>query len=165
MILLTSNIVSLISAYLSFGPQADVGILPGAYFVNAYASLLFFSVAFMVGELLRRASLAYIFASALLFASTILGFYMDLIYTLTRNEFYATVQIYLPSSPVSSLPVQYISSNIPSVAQQLLSALPIGGSVEPSILQSLFLILAYSTCATVILVFYFRYADVSRRVS
>jgi len=165
LILLLSSGVSLISAYLAFGTQLSLEILPGAYVTVAFSSLLFFSVAFMVGELLRRSSLAYIFASALLFTSNILGFYMELIYRLTGNEFYHAVQIYLPTSPVDSLPVQYISTNLPITAQQLTGVLPIPGAVEPSIEASILLILVYSVGAVLTFLFYFRYADVSRKIS
>ena len=117
MILLLNSVVSLLSAYVTFGPQTALGVLPGAYLVLAYAAMLFYSLSFMMGELLRRSSLAYIFASATLFTSEIIGFYMTLIYNLTGNEFYRAAEIYLPTSPVSSLPSQYVISGLPSVCR------------------------------------------------
>jgi ABC-2 type transport system permease protein len=165
LILLLSTLVSLASAYLSFGAQASLNVLPGAYLVTAFSSLLFFSVSFMVGELMRRSSLAYIFSSALLFASTIISVYLGFIYELTGNAFYQTVRLYLPTSPVSSLPTQYFSSTLASTVTTLFNALPIGSSVEPSMLYSVLLILAYAVPSILIFLFCFRYADVSRRVS
>lgn len=165
LILALSSCVSLVSAFLSFGTQLSLQILPGEFLVAAYAALLFFTMAFMLGELLRRSSLAYILSSAILFTSVIVGFYMGLIFTLTGNAFYRTVQMYLPTSPVNSLPVQYISENLPISAKDLFSVLPISTGVETSVLMSVTLVLVYSFCASVAFLLYFRYADISRKVS
>ncbi len=165
LILALSSFVSLASSCLAFGTQLGLGILPGAFLSTVYAALLFFSVSFMLGELLRRSSLAYIFASATLFTSVIIGFYTQLIYSLTGNTFYKALQVYLPTAPVDSLPVQYVTSNLPVSVGSLFRYLPISGPVESSILASVSLILAYSAVATFTSILYFRYADISRKVS
>ncbi len=169
LILALSSFVSLASSYLAFGTQLGLGVLPGAFLATAYAALLFFAISFMLGELLRRSSLAYIFASATLFTSVIIGGYAELIYNLTGNAFYKPVTIYLPTAPVDSLPVQYITSNLPINAASLFSSRLISGLipgvVESSIIVSIFLILLYSAGAIITFILYFRYADISRKVS
>lgn len=163
LILLLSTIVSLVSATVAFGTQLSLEILPGIYIVIAYASLLFFSIAFMLGELLRRSSIAYILSSAVLFTSNILGFYLSLIYRLTGNVLYHNAQLFLPTSATESLPVQYISSSLVT-GQGILSFLPINNPVEPSMTVSALLVFAYSFIAVLVFLFYFNHADVSRRV-
>lgn len=165
LILALSSAVSLVSAFLTFGTQLSLEILPGELLGTAFAALLFFALSFMFGELLRRSSLAYIFSSALLFTSLIVGFYLGLIFRLTGNAFYSTVQLYLPTEPVDSLPVQYVSANLPSSASALFNVLPISGGAETSIFMSAWLITIYSICSAIVFLLYFNYADVSRRVS
>jgi ABC-2 type transport system permease protein len=160
-----STFVSLTSSYLAFGTQLGLDILPGAFLVSVFAALLFFAISFMLGELFRRSSLAYIFASAVLFTSEIVGFYAQFIYSLTGNQLYRALQMYLPTSPVDSLPLQYVTTNLPINAAGLIQLLPISGSVESSMLESVSLILLYSVCAIVVFVLYFRYMDISRKVS
>ena len=163
LILLMSVIVSLISATVTFGTQSSLDILPGAFLAIAYSSLLFFSVAFMLGELLRRSSIAYILSSAVLFTSNILGVYLSLIYNRTGNVLYHNVQLYLPTSATESLPVQYITNSLLS-SGGIISLLPIGNPVEPSLMFSTVLVFLYAIVSVSIFAFYFNYADVSRRV-
>src|SRR2546422_211747 len=85
--ILAFNIVlSVASAFTFFGTQFGLEILPGLFLVQAFAALIFYSLAFMLGELVRRSSLAYIFSSAVFFSSFIISAYMDLIYTLTGKQ-------------------------------------------------------------------------------
>ena len=112
--ILSLNIfLSVTSAYTFFGTQSSLSIIPGIFLAQAFSSLLFYSLAFMLGELIRRASLAYIFSSAIFFSSFIISTFMGLIYTLTGSEIYKTIQIYLPTSPANSLPIQYALPNLP----------------------------------------------------
>ena len=107
MILALDIFLSVASAFTFFGSQSSLGIIPGLFLAQAFSSLVFFSLAFMLGELIRRSSLAYIFSSAVFFSSFIMSEFLGLIYTLTDKSIYKTVQIYLPTAPASSLPIQY----------------------------------------------------------
>lgn len=162
-ILALSTLVSLTSATITFGTQLSLDILPGAYWIIAYASLLFYSIAFMLGELLRRSSIAYILSSTVLFTSNILSFYFSLIYNRTGNILYHNVQLYLPTSATESLPIQYITDSLAS-SGGIINFLPIGNPVEPSLTFSAVLIFLYAFVAVLTFLFYFNYADVSRRV-
>ena len=59
-ILALTLILSISSAFTFFGVQNSLYLIPGLFIAQAFSSLLFFSLAFMLGELIRRSSLAYI---------------------------------------------------------------------------------------------------------
>jgi ABC-2 type transport system permease protein len=166
-ILLVNIFLNVASAYTAFGTQAGLSVLPGFYFVQAFSSLLFYSLAFMLGELMRRSSLAYIFSSSLFFASLIINIYMGVIYDITGDVIYNTLRFYLPTSPADSLPVQYAMQQLPALSglrfvPQLLGQ---AGAVEPTILYSVVLILVYAVAGIVIASSYFSQADISKKIS
>lgn len=165
-ILVIDIFLTMASAYAAFGPQSDLSLLPGFFLAQAFSSLLFYSLAFMLGELLRRSSLAYIFSSALFFSSLIIGIYLDLIYTLTSESFYRTVEMYLPTSAANSLPQEYVLSGLPSTITSVLRLAGfLGSGSAGTIGSSIALVLVYSVTGLVIAIAYFHYADISRRVS
>lgn len=157
--------LSVASAYSTFGVQLDLGLVPGFILAQAFASLLFYSLAFMLGELLRRSSLAYIFSSALFFSSFIAGIYLDLIYTLTNNAFYRLAQGYLPTSPADSLAQQYLLSNLPPSISFVLRLVGSADTIPISMTFSIGLTLTYTIVGVLIASVYFSYSDISRRVS
>ena len=166
-IILLNMVLAVVSASLAFGAQDGLYSLPGIYLGQAFAALLFFTIAFMVGELIRRSSLSYIFSTALFFTSTIFGLYLGIIATLTGDTFYKQIQLYMPSSPVSSLPLLYVSGILPSGVTTLLNLIEglAGGTVETSIPFSILLILIYFAAAFIIAFVFFQISDVSRKVS
>ena len=166
-IILLNMVLAVISATITFGQQASLSVLPGVFVAQAYAALLFFTVAFMIGEIIRRSSLSYIFSAALFFTSTIFGLYLSVIYTLTGDAFYKQVQLYIPSSPISSLPLLYASGSLPSGVASLLGTIEglAGGAVETSIPFSILLILVYFVAAFIVAFVFFETSDVSRKVS
>jgi ABC-2 type transport system permease protein len=153
------------AASLTFGSQSDLDVLPGILLSEAYAAALFYSFAFMAGELVRRSSLSYIFVSAVFFSSQIIGFYTSFVYQLTGREFYRTIYLYLPTSPVNSLPLQYATGHLPTQTQALFQFFNGTGLLEPTIELSVLLLGGYIIVAVGVALAYFRYADVSRRVS
>jgi ABC-2 type transport system permease protein len=157
--------LSLISAYTSFGPQFGLEALPYILLGEAVSSLVFFTMAFMIGELVRRSSLAYIISSATFFASEILAVYFGLISGVTGNKLYLQVEKLLPTSPVDSLPLQLGSPHLPSGVGFLLSIVGPSQSIEPSLSLTVQLILLYVASAIVASYGYFSRADVSKKVS
>jgi ABC-2 type transport system permease protein len=163
--ILTLNIfLSVASAFTFFGTQNDLYIIPGLFLAQAFASLVFYSLAFMLGELIRRSSLAYIFSSAVFFSSYIISTFMGLIYTLTDKTIYKTIQIYLPTSPANSLPIQYAFPRLPQSLSTVLRFINTTTSV-PTIDLSIEILLAYTLVAIAIAAAYFLRADVSRKLS
>ncbi len=157
--------LAVLSASVTFGPQIRLDTLPGILVLETFSAILFYTLAFMVGELIRRSSLSYIIASALFFTSEIFGIYLGIIYTLTGNTFYRSIELYLPTSPVSSLPVLYASSNLPPFVGTLLRLAGGGGAVEQSFSFSILLILIYFGAAFIIALAYFEIANITRKVS
>jgi len=163
--ILTLNMfLSVVSAFTFFGIQNNLYIIPGLFLAQAFSSLLFYSLAFMAGELIRRSSLAYIFSSAVFFSSFIISTFMGLIYTLTGKEIYKTIQIYLPTSPANSLPIQYAFPRLPESLTTILGFINSSTSV-PTIELSIGILLTYTLLAIAIAVAYFLRADISRKLS
>ncbi len=165
LLILLNALLSVAAATLTYGAQAGLDTLPGVVLVEVYSSALFFSVAFMLGELVRRSSLAYILSSALIVASQIIGTYLSIAYELTGNTFYETIHIYLPTTLAGSLPPQYEQSLLPSAAGRLFQLIlgPAGGT--PSEASAAILVGVYLVVASSVALAYFRWADVARRVS
>jgi ABC-2 type transport system permease protein len=163
-IVILNALLSIASATFVFGPQVQLEILPLTLVSQAFSALVFFSFAFMVGELMRRSSLSYILSSAVFFTSQILGIYLNLIFTLTGGDVYKLANLYLPTSPVDSLPLLLAEPSFPSA---VLTLFRFGGAtpVETSIPMSAALIVAYALGAVLVSLAYFRKADVSKRVT
>jgi ABC-2 type transport system permease protein len=157
--------LSILAASLTFGAQTGLETVPGIVVVEVYASTLFFSVAFMVGELVRRSYLAYIMASALIVTSQIVGTYLSIAYDLTGTAWYLTVHMFLPTTIAGSLPPQYAQALLPGSTGRLFELIlgPAGGS--PSEVFGALLVAIYFVAATSTALVYFRWADVARRVS
>jgi ABC-2 type transport system permease protein len=165
LLILLNALLSVAAATFAFGGQAGLGTLPGVVLVEVYSSVLFFSVAFMLGELVRRSSLAYILSSALIVASQIIGTYLSIAYELTGNTFYEAVHVYLPTTLAGSIPPQYEQPLLPSSAGRLFELIlgPAGGT--PSEATAAILVGVYLVVAVSLSLSYFRWADVAKRVS
>jgi ABC-2 type transport system permease protein len=162
LILALTLFLSVASAFTFFGAQSSLYIIPGLFLAQAFGSLVFYSLAFMLGELMRRSSLAYIFSSAAFFSSYIIATFMGLIYTLTGKEVYKTVQIYLPTSPASSLPIQYAFPKLPSILSTALRFVNTT-TVVPTISLSIEILLVYTVLSISIAAAYFLKTDISRK--
>jgi ABC-2 type transport system permease protein len=157
--------LSTLAATLTYGPQAGLATLPGVIVVEVYASALFYSVAFMVGELVRRSSLAYILASAVIVSSQIIGVYLSLAYELTGKAIYQTIHVYLPTTIAASLPPQYEQALLPSSTQRIFQLIVGPGGGAPSEVSAAALVAVYFLVSVSAAMLYFRRADVARRVS
>ena len=165
MLILLNAVLSLGAATLTYGPQSGLETVPGVILLEVYSSALFFSVAFMFGELVRRSSLSYILSSALIVSSQIIGTYLQLAYEITGKAFYETVHVYLPTTVAGSLPLQYEQGLLPSSTGKLFSMIlgPAGGT--PSELSAALMIAVYFLVAGGVALAYFRTVDIARRVS
>jgi ABC-2 type transport system permease protein len=157
--------LSVIAADLVFGPQAGLWTFPGVVLLEVYSTALFFTVAFMVGELVRRSSLAYILSSALVVSSQIIGTYLSIAFELTGSRFYEMMHTYLPTTVASSLPAQYEQALLPSSSGRVFQLIlgPMGGA--PSEVSAAIIVAAYAVAAVAISLAYFSRADVSKRIS
>ncbi|HUH99478.1 MAG TPA: ABC transporter permease [Nitrososphaerales archaeon] len=155
--------LSVTSATFVFGPQMGLGILPLTVLSQMLAASVFYSVAFMFGELMRRSSLSYIVSASVFFTSEVIGVYLNVLFSLTGSGIYRTANLYLPTSSVDSLPLLLAEPKLPSV---VLTILRFGATpVEPSVLVSALLILAYTLTAVIVSLAYFGSMDVAKRVT
>ena len=164
-IMLLDAFLTVSSATFVFGPQAELGILPMIVAAQLFAASVFYSVAFMLGELVRRSSLSYIIAASVFFTSEIIGGILNVLYELTSNGIYVSVNRLLPTSPVDSLPLLLAEPNIPGTASIIFRLGPLATPVETSTFSSAFLIAVYAVTAVLIALGYFRSADVAKRVT
>jgi ABC-2 type transport system permease protein len=159
------GLLSVAAASLTFGAQTALGTLPGVLVVEAYSSALFFSVAFTLGELVRRSTLAYILTSVLILGSQFVGTYLSFAYELTGDTFYATVHTYLPTTLAGSIPAQFEQSVLPSSSGRIFELILGSGAGVPSESVAALLVGACFVVAVSVGLAYFRWADVSRRTS
>jgi ABC-2 type transport system permease protein len=164
-LILLNMILSVISATITFGQQMALYTLPMVFLAQIFGVLIFFSVGFMFGEVVRRSSLSYIISSALFFTCEIFGLALTIIYNLTGTDLYRQIQLFLPTSPMASLALLLEKSTLPPTVARLLSFASFGGAVETSIPFSIGLILVYFLSAFVIAFVFFERSDVSRKLS
>jgi ABC-2 type transport system permease protein len=164
MVILLNAVLSATAATLAFGGQMSLGVLPAVVISQIFSSIVFYSVAFMSGELVRRSSLSYVLASAVYFTSEIAGIYLRVIFELTGNSFYEHINFYLPTTPGSSLSVLIAQPGLQPPAITILKLVGVA-STETSISFSIGLILAYAVSAIVLTRAHFNWADVSKRVA
>jgi ABC-2 type transport system permease protein len=119
----------------------------------------------MVGELVRRSSLAYILASAVIVSSQIIGVYLSLAYELTGKAIYQTIHVYLPTTIAGSLPPQYEQALLPTSTQRIFQLIVGSGGGSPSEVSAAALVAVYFFISVSAAMMYFRRADVARRVS
>lgn len=162
-IMVLDSILSITSAAFVFGPQAQLDVLPITILSQVFAASVFYSFAFMFGELMRRSSLSYIVSASVFFTSEVIGVYLNVLYSLTGSGIYRTVNLYLPTSPVDSLPLLLAEPRFPAVVSTIFrfGATP----VEPSPVVSGLLVAAYALAAVIISFAYFTRMDVAKRVT
>jgi ABC-2 type transport system permease protein len=165
LLVILNALLSLGAATLTYGPQGGIQTLPGLLLVEIYSSALFYSVAFMLGELVRRSSLSYILASALIVSSQIIGTYLSLAYDLTGKTLYQTIHVYLPTTIAGSLPPQFEQNLLPPTAGRLFELILGAPGGTPSEASAAVMVAIYFVVATSIAAAYFNHADISRRVS
>ncbi len=163
-VILLNATLSVTSATLAFGTQLGLGVLPIVVASQIFSSIVFYSIAFMSGELVRRSSLAYVLASAVYFTSQIAGIYLRVIYQLTGNGFYQQINSYLPTTPVSSLPYLVAKPSLPAEAITVLTFIGTDAS-ETSIPFSVGLIAAFALAAVLLAALHFRLVDVAKRIA
>lgn len=98
-------------AWWFFGPQESLQFAPAIYLSMIYANLLVFSLAFMFSEVLRGTTPAIMAAIGIYIGSFIVSGYLGIVHGMTGEQFYQTLQHWLPSWSVANLP-SFIASEL-----------------------------------------------------
>jgi ABC-type transport system involved in multi-copper enzyme maturation permease subunit len=123
-------VTGVLMGYAFFGPQTNVQFAPVILGAIAYSSLLFFSLTFMLSEVVRRGTLAMLIAIGVFIASQILYSVLIVLYSLSQAshqpvQFYLDLSKALPTWSAANLPV-FIASEVMPMLRNPLIALATG---------------------------------------
>jgi ABC-2 type transport system permease protein len=119
-------ITGVLTAYVLFGPQTDLQYAPVIFGVLAYSSLLFFSLTFMFGELIRKGTIAMLTVIGVFIVSQILYTVFLILYAFSGiagppNQLYLDVSKLLPTWSASNLPTFVASELMPTLRNPLVT--------------------------------------------
>lgn len=118
-----------ILAYGFFGPQESIQFVPVIYLVLLYSNMLFFSMAFMFSEVIRRTTLSILAVIGILVASSFIGGILSTMYYISgREQLYLEISKWLPNWSVSNLPSFVASKLITAPENPFVSVL--GGDIQ-----------------------------------
>ncbi|MCY0859795.1 MAG: ABC transporter permease [Sulfolobaceae archaeon] len=155
-------IISLFLSFFYFGTQVYLNFLPELFGAVVFSALTFYSIAFLVGEIIRRGNIAFLVASVILVTSVALVDVLILLSTLTRNLSYLSISMYFPTWGAEEFPYS-IAINIPG-AYFLVEGLSLFGGTPGSPLLSSLSIIAYSVVPIFISIYTFLHRDIPKRV-
>jgi ABC-2 type transport system permease protein len=113
-------------AYAFFGPQTDLQYAPLILAAIAYSSLMFFSLTFMLGEVVRKGTLAMLTAIGVFITSQILYAVLVLLHAFSvaaggPNQLYIDVSKLLPTWSAGNLPTFIASELMPLLRNPLVT--------------------------------------------
>ncbi|EWG07613.1 MAG: ABC transporter permease [Candidatus Aramenus sulfurataquae] len=155
--------LSLMLSELLFGSQIDLGYLPALFLSVEFSSLTFFSIAFMIGEVLRRSSLAFLISSTVLIGSILIGTVLEFVSRLTGSSIFTSIAIALPAWGAVELPYIY-AQGIPN-ASLIVQALEIFPAISGTEIEAIAYVVLYSGVSTVLAFVSFLNRDIPKRVS
>ena len=155
-------VLSLVFSYGLFGLQQDIYLLPEAVLSVLFSSLVFFNIAFMIGELLRRSSLSFIISSSILIGSVLVSVVLSFISFITHSPQYEEISEYLPSWGATQLPFILLSNAPFSILVNALDLMPITSN---NVLMAILSVLAYSLISAILSVISFLKRDIPKKVS
>jgi ABC-type transport system involved in multi-copper enzyme maturation permease subunit len=163
-VLALSAALSVTSATSTFGPQQGLYLIPSVLVLEIYSSLVFYSFAFMVGEVTRRTSLTYLISASIFAACQIVGTYIIQVFVLTGNGALNLVYTYLPSTSSSFLALRYALPRLPEGVSLVLSYDGLTNVVtQTDFALSIILTMVYTSFFLMVALTYFRRADVATR--
>jgi ABC-2 type transport system permease protein len=155
-------IVGVLMGFAFFGPQNDLQYAPLIFVAIAYSSLLFFSLTFMFGEVIRKGTLAMLTAIGVFIASEILYGVLVVLYGFSvnagaPNQFYVDVSKLLPTWSAGSLPTFIASELMPLLNNPLITL------ITGDIALSALVIAVYFVVSAAITVTMLLKSDVAKR--
>lgn len=155
--------LALVFSFSFFGAQKFLGYLPELISTVLFSALTFYSIAFMIGELLRRSSLAFLIASSILIGSILIGAVLVFVAKLTGIFLFKAIAISLPSWGATELPFLY-AQTIPG-ASLIVQALEIFPAIPGTQIDAIAYVILYSGISLVIAFLSFINRDIPKRVS
>jgi ABC-2 type transport system permease protein len=139
-------ITGVLMGYAFFGPQNDLQYAPLIFVAIAYSSLLFFSLAFMFGEVIRKGTLAMLTAIGVFIASEILYGVLVVLHAFSvtagePNQLYVEVSKLLPTWSAGSLPT-FIASELMPLLNNPLITLITGEIALPAIIIAVYFVVS-----------------------
>jgi ABC-2 type transport system permease protein len=154
--------IGVLMGFVFFGPQNQLEFAPVIYVAIAYSSLLFFSLAFMFSEVLRRGTLAMLAAIGVFIASEIVSTVLIVLYNVSGMHG-PPVQLYLDIS--RALPTWSAGSLPTFIAKELMPMLnnPLVGLVSGDIGLAAGVIAAYMVASITVAVIRLSRSDITKR--
>lgn len=153
-------VLGIVLAEVSFGPQRYLEYAPVIYAAITFTTLLYYSIGFMLGEVFRRSTLAYLTASTLLIMSVVTQGILVFIYSLTGDAFYLQVDKALPAWSVTNLP-QMVATELFLGGRALLPLPQMGLQVGGTILEAVAVIAIYAVISVAVSALRFTRSDIS----
>ena len=161
-IALLTTVLAILLSTLTFGAQLNLEFAPIIYLSLIFSTLVFFSLGFVMGEVFRSPTIAYLIASSIYITSFILGPFLLFANSLTGDPFYLDISKALPTWSVQNFPIiisqeLFLGTNtLPFIASS-------GPVVGGTLLEAFTGILVYSSIAIVISFFRFLKSDVTKK--
>jgi len=138
--------------YATFGPQTHLQYAPLVFAAIAYSSLLFFSLTFMLSEVIRKGSLAMLTAIGVFIASQILYTVLLLLHLFSvaagePNQFYIDLSKLLPTWSASNLPTFVAAELMPLLNNPLIS-LAVGEIALSAIIIAIYFVVSVAIAVT-----------------
>ena len=145
-----------------FSPQESLQFVPHIYLAVVYSNLVFLSLAFMFGEVLRRTSLALLSAIGVFIASTVISGILAGVHRITQEQIYLDVSKWLPDWCVVKFPdfvTKELNINVPLLGGMF------GSAEEAEIFLAGALIAVYTIVFVVIAVVRIIRSDVTKKTA
>ena len=146
-------------AYVFFGPQNPIHVVPVIYLAVVYANLLFFSLSFMFSEVFRRTTLTILAAIGIFVSSIIISSYLAIMHAMTQEQLYLNISRILPNWSVSNFP-GFVASKIVTLENNPFLSLPSG-----NLQLAAAIIAVYTLICIIISTMKLRRSDITKKVS
>jgi ABC-2 type transport system permease protein len=157
--------IGILASFAAFGNQLQIVNAPLILLGIIASSLVFFSIGFMSGELLRSTTLSYLAASSAFIVILIIENVLEAVAPFQPNpDFYYLLGRLLPTWAATNLPFMQADQLFPAILNTRLGE-AIFQTVPGTIPEALLYIAIYASAAFAVALLRFRYTDVTKRGS
>jgi ABC-2 type transport system permease protein len=160
-IALLTTILAILLSTFTFGAQSYLEFAPVVYFSLVFSTLVFFSFGFVMGEVFRSPTIAYLIASSIYIMSFILSPFLVFANSLTGDPFYLDISRALPTWSVQNFPI--IISQELFLGFDSIPFISSGPVIGGTLIEAFTGILVYSSIGIGISFFRFLRTDVTKK--